>query len=461
MRHSLTLRHAVLFAVEDALILVALLMAMTLRFGDGVGAYLTGEHQWARILVVVLGTQLSLYYHDLYELTVLNSRRELLIRLCQALGIASIFLAGVYYLFPNLIIGRGVFALYVLVVMVVVVLWRFAYAALMATQSLSVGVLLVGAGELARRIYRETQQRSALGFHVVGCLAADPEAARENAAELPPVLGGYEVLREHGERSDVDRVVVAITERRGKFPVRELLELRVRGKRVEDGCEFYEDLTGRMLVEYLRPSQLIFGEGFAKDTFTLAVKRALDFFASSLGVVLALPIWLVFPLLIKLDSPGTVFYRQERVGERGRPFDVLKFRSMCADAEAESGAVWATAGDVRVTRIGTLMRKTRIDEIPQLLNVLKGEMSFVGPRPERPVFVEQLAEQIPYYLERHSVKPGVTGLAQVKYPYGATVEDAVEKLRFDLYYIKNMGLWMDLSIIFETVKVVLFGKGAR
>ncbi len=463
MRRTLTLRHLMLFAVEDAAILGAVLAAMTLRFGLDVRYLLGDRAEWLRIAAVVVVTQLSFYYHDLYELPVLNSRRELFVRLLQALGVASIFLAFAYYLYPDLILGRGIFVLFVVIVMAVVVLWRLGYTAVLSSRGLSVGILLVGAGDLARKVYRETQARRTLGFHVVGCLAADPGRERDGPPreDMPPVLGGFDALREVAARPDVDRVVVAIGERRGKFPVRDLLELRLTGKPVLDGCAFYEELTGKMLVEHLRPSQIIFSEGFSKHRFTLALKRAVDFVASAVGLVVSAPVWAVVPLAIKLDSPGPVFFRQERVGEGGRTFEVMKFRSMRADAEQGTGPVWARDGDDRVTRVGRFIRKTRIDEIPQLINVLRGEMSFVGPRPERPYFVERLTREIPYYVQRHTVKPGVTGLAQVKYSYGSTVEDALEKLRYDLYYIKRMGFWMDLSIIFETVKVVLFGKGAK
>ena len=461
MRRTLTVRHLMLFAVEDAAILAAVLAAMTLRFGLDVRYLLGDRAEWLRIAAVVIVTQLSFYYHDLYELPVLNSRRELFVRLLQALGVASIFLAFAYYLYPDLILGRGIFVLFVAIVIAVVVLWRLGYTAVLSSRGLSVGILLVGAGDMARKVYRETQARRTLGFHVVGCLAADPEKKRDGSDDLPPVLGGFDALREVARRPDVDRVVVAIGERRGKFPVRDLLELRLTGKPVLDGCAFYEELTGKMLVEHLRPSQLIFSEGFSKHRFTVSLKRAVDFAASAVGLVVSAPVWAVVPLAIKLDSPGPVFFRQERVGEGGRTFQVMKFRSMRADAEKGTGPVWARDRDDRVTRVGRFIRKTRIDEIPQLINVLRGEMSFVGPRPERPYFVEQLTREIPYYVQRHTVKPGVTGLAQVKYSYGSTVEDALEKLRYDLYYIKRMGFWMDLSIIFETVKVVLFGKGAK
>ncbi len=459
MHSILSFRQLVLFAVEDGAILLAVLAAMAIRFGDGMWLLLQDGAEWGRIFVVVGVVQLSFYYHDLYETHVLNSRRELFIRLLQALGVGSIVLALTYYLFPGLILGRGVFALFVAIVIAVVVLWRLGYTAVLSTRGASIRILLVGGGDLARKVYEETQRRRPLGFHVVGCLAADPDQDRDREA-FPEVLGGFDDLGTVGRRRDIDRVVVAIGERRGRFPVRELLELRLSGRRVEDGCAFYERLAGKLLIEYLRPSQLIFGEGFSKSRLTLFLKRLVDFVASGVGIVVAFPVWLVVPLAIKLDSPGPVFFRQERVGEGGRRFEVLKFRSMRSDAEAGTGPVWAREGDARVTRVGRFIRKTRIDEIPQLINVLRGEMSFVGPRPERPFFVEQLTEKVPYYVQRHTVKPGVTGLAQVKYPYGASVEDALEKLRYDLYYVKHLGFWMDLSIIFETVKVVLFGKGA-
>jgi sugar transferase (PEP-CTERM system associated) len=461
MRRVLSARHLTLLAVEEGIILVALLGAMALRFGPDLRNALGDVGQWARIATVISVTQLSFYYNDLYELEVLKSRREFFIRLLQAMGAASIALGALYYAAPKLIVGRGVFILFVGIAMVILVAWRLTYRAIVSTSVLSYRVLLVGAGDMARVIYKEARERASFGIRVVGCLAADPEDARARAEGLPPVLGGFEQLKDHGTRSDVDRIVVAIGERRGKFPVRELLELRLAGCQVEDGCKWYEQLTGKMLIEYLKPSDLIFAEGFSKRAITLALKRTVDFVASAVGLIASLPVWLCIPALIKWDSPGPVFFRQERVGEGGRPFQVLKFRSMRADAEKVSGPVWAQEKDDRVTRIGRFIRKARIDEIPQLINVLKGEMSFVGPRPERPFFVEQLTEKIPYYVLRHSVRPGVTGLAQVKYSYGSSVDDSIEKLRYDLYHIKRLSFWMDLSIIFETVKVVLFGKGAR
>jgi len=460
MRSSIVKRQFFLFAFETFLILLSVAGAMALRFGKNVFSYFDLNSEWHHIAAVVGITQLSFYYNDLYELSVLNSRRELFIRLLRSLGIASILLALIYYINPGLMLGDGVFIVFVCLLIAAVVLWRMSYTNMLSLKGFSIKILLVGAGDLAKGIYKETLNRKRLGFQVLGCLAANPDEASKDKA-LPPVLGGFDALMEYGKRSDIDKIVVAVGERRGKFPFKSLLDLRVSGARVEDGCAFYEELTGKMMIDYLRPSHIIFSEGFSKKRFAAVIKRAVDLVMSFIILIVSIPIWLIIPLAIKLDSKGPVFFKQTRVGERGKEFDVLKFRSMRSDAELHSGPVWAQDGDDRVTRVGRFMRKTRIDEIPQLINVFKGEMSFVGPRPERPFFVKELAEQIQYYQQRHSVKPGITGLAQVKYDYGSSIEDALEKLRYDFYYIKHMGFWMDVSIIFETVKVVLFGKGAK
>lgn len=453
-------RQLFLFLFETFLMLSSLAAAMGLRFGAESFSYFEVNGGWTRVAAVVGTTQLSFYYNDLYELSALNSRREFFIRLLRAMGITSIFLALIYYVQPALMLGRGVFMLFVAVLMFVVVAWRISYVKVLSMKGLSIKILLVGAGDLAKSIYAETLNRKRLGFHVVGCLAGTPEEASGEKG-LPPVLGGFDALMEYAEKADIDKIVVAVGERRGKFPFKELLDLRLAGAMVQDGCAFYEELTGKMLVDHLRPSHIIFSEGFSKKRLAGIVKRIVDLAMSFLILIVSLPIWFLIPLAIKLDSKGPIFFKQTRVGEKGKTFDVLKFRSMRTDAELHSGPVWAQDGDDRVTRVGRFMRKTRIDELPQLVNVFKGEMSFVGPRPERPFFVKELSEEIQYYQQRHVVKPGLTGLAQVKYDYGSSAEDALEKLRYDFYYIKYMGFWMDLSIIFETVKVVLFGKGAK
>jgi len=255
-------------------------------------------------------------------------------------------------------------------------------------------------------------------------------------------------------------VIVALDERRGSLPLDELLQCRLKGIHVDDGVSFRESLLGKLTVEHLPPSAIIFSNGFRGVMVYKGIKRGIDVLASLFGAVLFLPLYLFIALAIKLDSRGPVFYKQERVGQDGRLFSLIKFRSMTVDAEKD-GPVWAVVNDQRVTRVGRWIRKLRLDEIPQLINVLRGEMSLVGPRPERPFFVRKLEKKIPFYSHRHAVKPGITGWAQILYPYGATQEDAQEKLKYDLYYIKHLSPIMDLRIIAETAKIVLFGRGAR
>jgi sugar transferase (PEP-CTERM system associated) len=296
--------------------------------------------------------------------------------------------------------------------------------------------------------------------HIVGYVAGPNEASPAVSAEQLLTLRG--TLTDTAAELRVDEIVVALTERRaGSMPLRELLDCKLSGIKVFDLNTHFEKTLGQIRVDYLNASWLIFGDGFNQGTLRTFVKRAFDVVSATLLLVLAAPIMLVTALLIRLESPGPVLYRQERVGLNGRTFSVIKFRSMRNDAEKDGKPRWASANDDRVTRIGAFIRRVRIDELPQLINVLKGEMSLVGPRPERPFFVEQLTQKIPFFAVRHSVKPGVTGWAQVRYAYGATVEDSQEKLQYDLYYVKNHTLFLDLVVLFETVGVVLTGKGAR
>jgi len=276
----------------------------------------------------------------------------------------------------------------------------------------------------------------------------------------PVIIGDYKQISSIVLAGNVDRIIVALDERRGKFPIDELLSCRLKGIKVNDGVVFTEYLAGKLSIDSLYPSFLIFSNGFKSNTIFKKIKRWFDVFVSVACLTILFPVGLMIALAIKLDSEGSIFYQQERVGEDGKIFRLLKFRSMRIDAE-ENGPLWAEVNDQRVTQVGRVIRKLRLDEIPQMINVLKGEMSFVGPRPERPFFIEQLKNEIPFYSQRHAVKPGITGWAQICYPYGASKEDALEKLKYDLYYIKNLSPLLDLIIIFETVKVVLFSKGSR
>ena len=275
------------------------------------------------------------------------------------------------------------------------------------------------------------------------------------------VIGSYNQLLDIAERERIDKIVVALQDRRGSLPVEALLACKQRGIEVEEAVTFCEKLNGRVMLENLRPSWLIFSPGFAAPALLRLLKRVLDLAMAALGLTLAWPLMLALASLIKLDSPGPALFKQERTGERGKRFTLLKFRSMYVDAEAMTGPVFAETEDPRVTRMGRFIRRARLDELPQLINVLWGEMSFVGPRPERPFFVEQYVKEIPFYEQRLNVKPGITGWAQVRYPYGATLQDAEEKLRFDLYYVKHLSLLFDLYILLKTVKIVTLGRGSR
>lgn len=274
------------------------------------------------------------------------------------------------------------------------------------------------------------------------------------------ILGSMKDLEEITKRYRPDVLVVALSERRGAFPIKEILDCKLQGIRVEDWPTFYEKLTGKIFIENLRPSWLIFSDGFTRNSLTRMVKRMADVLVASFGLLFALPLMLLIAICIKLDSSGPVLFRQERVGEKGKIFILYKFRTMIVDAEKESGPVWSQTLDPRTTRVGRFLRRIGMDELPQLFNVLKGDMSFVGPRPERPHFVQDLQEKIPYYAQRLVVKPGITGWAQVRYGYGSSLEDAIEKLQYDLYYIKNMSLFLDLLIILSTIHKVLFAQVA-
>ena len=453
------IRKVAFFFLESAFITGMVILGAYLRFlGDPI-SFAAYEYLILKASLIVACVQLSLYYFDLYDLKVFRSNIELGIRLLQSLGVSSILLAALYYLFPFLIIGRGIFLISLGFMGAVIVSWRIIYNHILRTRQLDQKIMIVGSGHLAKNIAKEIVERVDTGFKIIGFITEDPERVGEKLVN-PSIIGDQSQILDIATKEKVDRIVVALEERRGKFPDVQLLECKMRGIAVEEGIEFYEHLTGRLQVESLRPSFLIFSDGFKKSKWTMLTKRVIEFAISSFGLILLSPLILAVSILIKIDSRGPVFYRQERVGERGKIFELLKFRSMVENAEA-NGPVWAEQEDKRVTRIGRWLRKSRLDEVPQMFNVLKGDVSFVGPRPERPYFVEQLRREIPFYDQRLSVKPGVTGWAQIKYRYGASIEDAMEKLKYDLYYIKNLSPLFDLLIIFETIKVVLFKKGAR
>jgi sugar transferase (PEP-CTERM system associated) len=446
-------RGLTLFAFELVLIAGSVLYAMQQRGGvDTPGAM-------GKVLFITALCQLSFYYHDLYDLTVVNSRRELLVRLLQASGAASLLLAALYVIFPRLIIGHGVLASSVPFFVVAIAVWRLLFLQLGRARGLQEHVLIVGTSAGARTVAREVLDQHDYAYRIVGFIDDDP-AMQGRSVVNPKVIGTTADIVRLVREQRVNRIIVGLADRRGKLPIAELLEAKLQGVRIEEPETTYERLTGKIMLEELKPSWLIFSDGFRARKLTRAAKRVVDLVLSIVGMVLAAPLMALTALAVRLDTPGPVVYAQERVGEHGRTFMVYKFRSMRTDAEAGT-PIWARDQDERVTRVGRIIRLTRLDEIPQLWNVLRGDMSFVGPRPERPFFIEQLAEAIPFYRQRHAVKPGVTGWAQVKYRYGASIDDAREKLRYDLYYIKHMSIIFDLTIVFDTIKVILSQKGAQ
>lgn len=470
-------RKLLLMASELAILTAVVLVGMSVPpFGHG-GFDLQDGVFWRGLLsslLVGLLCQGSLSLNDLYDWKVSQNRHELPHRLLHATGYAILALAIASFLFSSLFkfpavedLSEATWKLILVVIagMLFVGAWRLGFHWFFYRWNFGERVLVLGAGPNARMIAELIAEHPMSGFEPVGLVAADRDA-RPNDDENRAAPKGQRVL---GEASDlarlavehrVARIIVALEERRGELPVSGLLASRMRGVRIEEREAMFERIAGKIAVESLRPSYLIYGRGFNKLRIAILGKRLIDLVVSSIGLLLSLPICLLTALLIKLDTRGPVFFSQERVGEEGQAFRILKFRTMTVDAEKD-GPQWAKVGDHRVTRIGRYLRLSRIDEIPQMWNVLKGDMSFVGPRPERPVFVDRLSEIIPFYPLRHTVRPGLTGWAQVNYPYGASDEDAKEKLRYDIYYIKNMGPLFDLNIILRTVGVILFGKGAR
>jgi sugar transferase (PEP-CTERM system associated) len=402
----------------------------------------------------------SLFAMGLYTTRQRSSRTGMVLRIFAGVLNASALSALFFYLVPNLEIGRGMLALTAGVAIAGSIIARMLFDHIVDQDLFKRRVLVYGAGRRAASLLELRRRSDQRGFRIVGFI---PTEGDEPAAPSERVLPRPDDLYSWVMKTPIDEIVVAMDDRRRGFPMHEFLECRLGGIDIIELPSFLERETGKVRLDVLNPSWIIFGEGFRASQLERWLERGFDIVASLILLALSLPIMFVTAIAIKLEDgwAAPVLYRQRRVGQHGRVFDVLKFRSMSVDAEPEGEARWAVKDDPRVTRIGGLIRKTRIDELPQLWNVLRGEMSFVGPRPERPEFVEQLEERIPYYRERHSVKPGITGWAQLCYPYGSSERDALEKLQYDLYYVKNRSLLFDLAILVQTVEVVLWGKGAR
>jgi len=414
------------------------------------------------------------YYNGLYDLSLLRGRRERLLDVAQALGATALLLSMTYFLFPDLTIGRGVWFISMALIVVFVMLNRAAMETVWRIAPRR-NALILGAGPLAMDVARQIAGRPDLNLHLCGFVACEAgrqeghdqghnqgqDQGREPERILDyPLLGAAADLETLAESEQIDRIIVALEDHRGVLPVRELVRLRVQGVSVDDAHSTIAALSGRVWLRTVRPSWFVFSGGFHRSRWVLGAKRLLDLVFATAGLIVCLPIMALLAAAIRLESKGPAIFRQERVGYRSRRFQVLKFRSMRVDAEA-AGARWAVVDDPRLTRLGGWLRKCHLDELPQFINVIRGDMSFVGPRPERAVFIEELRKHISYYDERHSVRPGLTGWAQVQYPYGASVEDAFRKLEYDLFYVKNMSVALDCLVLVKTVAIVLTGKGGR
>lgn len=415
-----------------------------------------------KALIITVVCQLCIYYNDLYDMKSSLSPKEIWKQLFKALFIANVVLGVMFFTIPWLSISPEIFFTGFILMLLMIGLIRLGYNLILERGYFNRRLMLIGESDLAREIADEIQLRADSGYKI-SCIVLD-RANKDFMIDADTRViqkTDYSRLFEIAKEMGIKTIVVAIKEKRGNFPSEELLKCRIEGLKILDGDSFYEMLSGKLVVNQLYPSWLIFSDGFQKTLIRRIFKRTFDIVLSLLMTIVLMPLMLLVALIIKIDSKGPVFYSQDRVGQNHKNYKIYKFRSMIDNAEETNGPQFACENDPRITRVGHFLRKLRIDEMPQLWNVLKGEMSFVGPRPERDVFVRDYEKEIPYYRERFSIKPGITGWAQIRYQYGANTEETIEKLNYDLFYIKNMSILMDIIIVLRTIKIVLFGTGAR
>ncbi|MGA8940528.1 MAG: TIGR03013 family XrtA/PEP-CTERM system glycosyltransferase [Acidobacteriaceae bacterium] len=446
-------RTVVLILCEALIVGGSFVLASVLVLGADTFSVLGHNHGILKIAVLTVCTILCAYYSDLYEPQHISARWEIYFRLLVIIGGLAFVLSAIVYVFPQAAIARFVFLLGLILVIASLIAWRSAFEWISGHAVFQERVYVLGEGERASSIIETIREHREAGMVVVGwdAPAADKEERKKTFATT--------VQRMASEKS-IDRIVIALDERRGELPVDGLLAMRFRGVTIEEVGNVLERLTGKLQLDGLRPSDLLFCEGFRMKPSQQVLLRIASTLVAAIVLILFLPLLPFVVLLVRLSSDGPIFFRQERVGLNGKVFNVYKFRTMVVDAEAD-GAQWAQKNDPRVTRVGEFMRKTRVDEVPQLWNVLRGDMSFVGPRPERPEFVSWLAQELPFYDVRNMIRPGLTGWAQIRYGYGATLAESREKLAYDLYYVKHQTLGLDLLIMFETIKTILRRRGAQ
>ncbi len=448
---------AILMLGDIMVAVFSLFAASSLRFVTQADTLTMVSQEGTKSIVFVAVLIFSSFLMEIYTNEIKRGKKEIILRVCSTLAVSFLILSALYYVMPGIMFGKRILFLSMIMFGALQIGWHITYTLCLNIPGMAKRVLILGTGPLARRIgeiIASTNHRHLLSGYV--SMASESVHVPAGA-----ILGNIHGLVETIKEEKVHKLVVSLSERRGIFPLEDVLNCKFNGVEVIDAPSFYEELTGKLLLENMNPSSFIFCQGFKLNASLKVYKRVFDVFLSVITIILAAPLIPLIALMIKLDSRGPVFFRQVRVGAREKQFVLYKFRTMLQDAESATGAVWSQKNDPRITRLGRFLRKTRLDEIPQLYNVLRGDMSFIGPRPERPEFIEALKELVPYYSERHFVKPGITGWAQVKYAYGSSIEDTIEKLRYDLFYIKHVSLFFDLLIILETIKVVMFGRGGR
>jgi exopolysaccharide biosynthesis polyprenyl glycosylphosphotransferase len=447
---------------EIVLVLACYLLAALATLSVDPYVYLIDEQNYWKILVVGACILTGLYFQDLYTEFRIYSRILLVQQVCLAVGASLLFLALLGYINPEYLLPRALVVAGSLAAIVFVPAWRVFYWKYGVLALRNERVLLVGNSNMLADTVRHLQVRPELGYNLLGYLGEGASAGDQPAADFPlPCLGPVADIRRIFDECRPTRIIVGMAERRNRLPMADLLDIRFSGVVIEEAAEAYELAAQRVCSTGIQPSQLIFTSELGPRQGALAVKNLYSLMLGVLGLAISLPLMLLVAIVVKVSSKGPIFYRQRRVGFNGRVFTVYKFRSMFVDAERRTGAVWATKADPRVTSLGRILRKLRLDELPQFWNVVRGDMSIVGPRPERPEFVEMLAARIPYYRQRLAVKPGITGWAQINHKYGDTERDAIVKLEYDLYYIKHIAPALDFYIIFHTLKVMLLQRGAQ
>ncbi len=456
----ISFKFLIMIAFEGIALFLVVILANSIRFDRNFFGYFADRPTLIRTFVAIVVLQICFYFNDLYDYNTFHDRKILVYRYILAVLSASIILILIFYMVPTFFIGRGVYMMAIMFATVIVFSTRLIANKFFELSFLQENIMILGTGDVAQFCAKAILERKDLGFKIVGFVGTDRELIGQSIVN-PKVLGTVNDLEYFVKLNNVRRVVIALQDRRTNMPLRELLNLKFHGVRITDHTSLYEKITGKVNLMNLHPSWFVFGDSISRTSIKLTSKRLFDIVASLLGLILSTPFFVLIPLLIKLDSRGPIFFTQKRIGENNRTFTIIKFRTMKEDAEKLTGPMWASEDDPRITRVGYYLRKFRIDEIPQFLNILAGHMSFVGPRPERPEFVQNLEKEIKYYGLRHSVKPGLTGWAQVRYSYGASKEDAMEKLQYDLYYIKSISFFIDLLIVLKTIKIVLFGRGSR